>query len=342
MTQPGDRAPACYGVGTNGVFYSLEEQYGRAVVLILAGYAAAPKLSGLMAEFHACQASFGARDADVLLLVDDNPSLLGLGDGSAIRTIDAGDFLGRCGVGVSGSAVLVLDRNMRIVLRSNPSPTVVADCLACLDALPREAAHAVSQPAPAIVLPHLLPRDLCRSLIDRFESSPTIDGEVARIDAAGNARSVVDHAKKYRRDMPIAEHDALHQMLSETLLSRCAPEIAKAFQARIAHVDRILVSRYDAQAGWFRRHRDNTADNVAFREWALSLNLNTGDYEGGHLLFPEYNNHRYAPPTGGGLIFSTSVLHEAAPVTLGRRYVLLTFFHSEAAEARRQAYFAKT
>jgi hypothetical protein len=36
------------------------------------------------------------------------------------------------------------------------------------------------------------------------------------------------------------------------------------------------------------------------------------------------------------------VLHEAAPVTCGLRYVLLTFFHSDAAEARRVAHIART
>ena len=45
-------------------------------------------------------------------------------------------------------------------------------------------------------------------------------------------------------------------------------------------------------ADWFRRHHDNAASNVAFREYALSVNLNTGEYKGGDLLFPEYNNHR--------------------------------------------------
>ena len=88
-------------------------------------------------------------------------------------------------------------------------------------------------------------------------------------------------------------------------------------------------------ADWFRRHHDNAASNVAFKEYALSVNLNPGEYEGGDLLFPEYNNHRYCPPTGGGIIFS--LLDEAAPVTSGRRYVLLTFMHGEAAEARRLA-----
>ena len=64
------------------------------------------------------------------------------------------------------------------------------------------------------------------------------------------------------------------------------------------------------------------------------MNLNAEDYDGGHLLFPEYNSHRYKPGTGAGVIFSCSLLHEAAPVTRGRRYVLLTFFHDAEAQAR--------
>jgi predicted 2-oxoglutarate/Fe(II)-dependent dioxygenase YbiX len=196
----------------------------------------------------------------------------------------------------------------------------------------------VTQPAPILLLPNLLPRDVCRALIERFESSPTIDGEVARVDAAGIVRSVIDHKKKHRRDLMISPDEDLHVILRDILLSRCAPEIARAFQVHVAYTDRILISRYDDNGGWFRRHRDNAAENVAFREFALSLNLNTEEYEGGHVLFPEYNDHRYRAPTGAGAIFSTAVLHEAAPVTKGHRYVLLTFLHSAAAEVRRQAY----
>ena len=93
--------------------------------------------------------------------------------------------------------------------------------------------------------------------------------------------------------------------------------------------------------GYFRRHRDNGAENVTFREFAPSVNLNTGDYEGGALRFPEYSDHWYRPGIGAGIIFSASLLHEAMPVTRGRRYVLLTFFHGEAAEVRRVAYEAR-
>ena len=77
-------------------------------------------------------------------------------------------------------------------------------------------------------------------------------------------------------------------------------------------------------------------ESVAFRQFALSVNLNA-EYEGGYLLFPEFNDHRYRPGIGGGILFSTSLLHEATPVTRGHRYVLLTFLHDARAEARRVA-----
>jgi predicted 2-oxoglutarate/Fe(II)-dependent dioxygenase YbiX len=338
--QAGERPPLCYGMSPDRAFYSFEEQYGRGAVLILAGAKSGlpPVLAaGMVPHLD----SFSIRNADVLFLVAENPARLfgGMLASVPIRTIDCGNFLSRCGVGPSDTLVLVLDRNLRIGLRLSPEEDadVAGACLACLDALPSEAARDVAMPAPIIVLPNLLPQALCRHLIELFEISPTIDGAVARVDAAGNVCSVVDHSKKSRRDMMIPADSELHRALRVTLLARCAPEIAKAFQNHTSYTDRILVSRYDHAAGWFRRHRDNAASNVAFREFALSVNLNTGEYQGGDLLFPEYNDHRYCPPMGGGIIFSTSLLHEAAPVTSGRRYALLTFLHGEAAEAGRLA-----
>jgi predicted 2-oxoglutarate/Fe(II)-dependent dioxygenase YbiX len=330
-------------------FYSFEEQYGRPAVLLLAGSDAVAESRPVIDGLAQHQAEFAARNADVLLLVDDNPRALWPDDPASVplRMIDCGNFLQRCGIGRTDTVVLVLDRNLRVALRlpafgSPPSgqSSIISACLACLDQLPHEEPRDSTMPAPVIMLPNLLARSLCRSLIDRFESSPTIDGEIARIDARGIVRSVVDHAKKHRRDLMIPPDDDLHSILHIALLGRCAPEIAKAFHATVSYMDRILIAHYDDTGGWFRRHRDDAADNVAFREFAISVNLNTEEYRGGHLHFPEYNDHRYHPSTGTGMIFSTSVLHEAAPVTSGRRYVLLTFFHSDAAERRRRTYLA--
>jgi predicted 2-oxoglutarate/Fe(II)-dependent dioxygenase YbiX len=336
----GRRVPACYGMTSDRSFYSFNEQYGRCTVLLLVGADATDQLPAMLRAFGPSLDHLAGRDTDVLLILQDDPAAQ-LGDALAllpIRAIGCGTFLSRCGLGPHETGVLVLDRNLRTALWRCPAsePSVVTACLACLDALPNEPARDVLAPAPVIVLPNLFPRALCQTLIGLFESSPTIEGEIACVSAAGVASNVVDHAKKRRRDMIIAEGTGLHRILRDMLLDRCRPEIAKAFQCDVRHTDRLLLSRYDV-GGWFRKHRDNDSESVSFREFALSVNLNTGDYQGGRLMFPEYNDHRHEPPAGGGIIFSTSVLHEAAPVTQGSRYVLLTFFHGEAAETRRQA-----
>ena len=61
----------------------------------------------------------------------------------------------------------------------------------------------------------------------------------------------------------------------------------------------------------------------------MTLNLNTNGYTGGQLRFPEFGPDLYEPERGGAIVFSSSLLHEATPVTAGRRYVLLGFFFGE-------------
>jgi predicted 2-oxoglutarate/Fe(II)-dependent dioxygenase YbiX len=345
---PGDRMPFCYGMTADRQFYSFEAQAGRPAAVILANAACLDDLARMVGDFARRSDALARHNADVLVLGDEDvvralPDRLPAR--CRIKVVDCGaSFLAQCSVPRGATAVVLLDRALRVAMRLSPGQPVdaAAACLACLDELPREEAREVSLPAPVLLLPNLLPRALCRALMEQFESGPSVDGGMATIDAAGKPQTRIDHAKKHRRDLPITPDDAMHATLRDALLHRCAPEIAKAFQVKIAHTDRILLARYDAPGGCFLRHRDNMAENVAFREFAISVNLNTEEYEGGHLTFPEYNDHRYRPPTGAGVIFSASMLHEAAAVSRGRRYVLLTFLHSDAAEARRRAYDAGT
>ncbi|MET0361438.1 MAG: 2OG-Fe(II) oxygenase, partial [Sphingobium sp.] len=89
---------------------------------------------------------------------------------------------------------------------------------------------------------------------------------------------------------------------------------------------------YDAQSGgWFRPHKDNTTMGTAHRRFAVSINLNAEDYDGGELRFPEFGPRTHRPPTGGAIVFSCSLLHEATPVTRGSRYCILPFLYDEAA-----------
>jgi predicted 2-oxoglutarate/Fe(II)-dependent dioxygenase YbiX len=235
--------------------------------------------------------------------------------------------------------VLATDRALRLaaLARGDRAEAAVMQTLAALAALPREPQRVTSCPAPVLVVPGVLDAYACARLIDRFEGGEHVEGAMASVDRADGLVNRVDAAKKHRRDLVLDPAEALHAEVMAALSGRLIPEIAKAFQAQVAFVDRVLIARYDDTGGYFRRHRDNSSPHVAFREFAVSLNLNTGDYEGGGLIFPEFNDCEHQPPRGAAGVFSASLLHEASPVTRGRRYVLLTFLHGHAAEARRLA-----
>ncbi|MGZ6015588.1 MAG: 2OG-Fe(II) oxygenase, partial [Phenylobacterium sp.] len=183
----------------------------------------------------------------------------------------------------------------------------------------------------------IMPPDLCRRLIDHFEASPHAAGVMASF-SDGAAYAKLDESKKRRRDTELTADSPLFAEVLHVLAARVIPEIKRAYQVEIANADRILIARYDDTGGYFKRHRDNAAPHTAFREFAVSLNLNTHEYEGGELLFPEYDDHRYNPPAGGAMVFSASLLHEAAPVTKGSRYVLLSFLGSAEAQAKLDAW----
>jgi predicted 2-oxoglutarate/Fe(II)-dependent dioxygenase YbiX len=111
--------------------------------------------------------------------------------------------------------------------------------------------------------------------------------------------------------------------------------MVKAFHFQGFWFEPFIVMGYDAgRADFFRPHRDNLIPALANRRFALTLNLNTDDYEGGDLRFPEYGDEVYGAPAGGAVVFSCSLLHEALPVTRGRRFALLSFMRSDAPASR--------
>ena len=155
-------------------------------------------------------------------------------------------------------------------------------------------------------------------------------------DVNGQTVQVYDGDHKRRRDQVI-EDETLRNQAMHRLHDRLAPEIHKAFQFRVTRIERHIVACYSsADGGHFRAHRDNTTKGTAHRRFAVSLNLNTGEYEGGNLRFPEFGRQIYQPPAGGAVVFSCSLLHEATPVTRGKRYMFLPFLYDDAAAGLRQ------
>ncbi|MFC7609994.1 2OG-Fe(II) oxygenase [Teichococcus aestuarii] len=114
------------------------------------------------------------------------------------------------------------------------------------------------------------------------------------------------------------------------------PELWRAFRFRAASFEAPRLGCYDAaNAGGFGAHRDNRTPFTAHRRFAMSLNLNTGEYQGGALRFPEFGPDLYEPEAGGAALFCCDLLHEAQPVTQGRRFALFTFL-TDAAGAEQE------
>lgn len=181
--------------------------------------------------------------------------------------------------------------------------------------------------APVLAVPNVLDHDHCRRLMTLWEQQPKIDNTVA---SAEDGTNIADPNTKIRTDIIIPEASPEGRELFEVLSRRLLPEVLKGFGFRVSRGEHFKIGCYDAvSGGHFAPHRDNTTPQTEHRRYALTLNLNTGEYEGGFLRFPEYGPQLYAPPAGGAAVFSCSLLHQAVPVTRGRRFVIVGFFWGE-------------
>jgi predicted 2-oxoglutarate/Fe(II)-dependent dioxygenase YbiX len=199
---------------------------------------------------------------------------------------------------------------------------------------PPDAHAGVPLTAPVLIVPRVFERPLCQRLIDYYEAAGGTPSGVMR-ERDGKTVGVLDDFKR-RRDATI-EDAALRDLALHRIRTRLTPEIAKAFQFEATRIERYIVACYDAgDGGYFKPHRDNTTAGTAHRKFAVSINLNAEGFEGGDLRFPEFGSRTYRPPTGGAVVFSCSLLHEATPVTRGTRYAFLPFLFDEAGAQLRE------
>jgi len=337
----GDHAPLFRGVTLAGRAFRLEAAAGQPQLLVFLG--ALDRSAGAL--LRALEAAFAGAGVGLLAATD--------ADGDAARA-----FVAACGTAAeiapqagaiarlytaeaARPLVLVLDPNLRVLDRIEAADPIVA-VAAVGGALSRIAAAAaidVACQAPVLLVPEVLSPALCRGLIRAFDEGAQEPSGSMKEAEGGRVVEVLDPAFKIRSDVLLTKAHPLYAEVRDGIGRRVLPEIRKAFHCDARRIERFLVARYDAATGgYFRRHRDNTTPATAHRRFAMTLNLNAEAHEGGHLRFPEYAPHRYRPPTGHAIIFSGSLLHEATDVTRGVRYALLSFFHTDADEALREAY----
>ena len=263
-------------------------------------------------------------DGDGWLLLCDGerkfvPLLLAQGGGVAF---------GQSGLGLR-LRVIVLDANQRVAGSFDSRPLLAAaEQLANLANWVRsdDGGEQVirTAAAPVLVLPRVFEREFCTQVIRLWEKGDHKDSGVS--SRYGNVGMLdLKRTEDYQINEPI-----MQKAISDRLAYRVGPELTKvfAFDRQFAFDAHVVLSYSAEGKHFFSAHRDNGAPTTTDRAFAVSLNLND-DFEGGELVFPEYAGVKVSPPAGAAAIFSCSVLHQALPVTRGRRFVLTTFFRQK-------------
>lgn len=237
---------------------------------------------------------------------------------------------------------VVLDPLMRVyaVIPMDDVTAHNAALTRLLVSLPDIDAHAgVPMHAPVLIVPRVFEPGICRELIRLYEGQGGKPSGFMR-QKDGVTVGMLDPTFKKRKDFMFEsqpEYEPLRAAIRARLIRRLVPEIRKAFQYEVTRMERYVVACYEGEdGGFFRRHRDNTTTGTAHRRFACTLNLNAEDYDGGELVFPEFGTRTYRAPTGGAVIFSCSLLHEATTVTRGTRFAFLPFLYDDAAAKIRQ------
>ena len=321
---PGDPVPILPLKDAAGEAVNLWDQSlaGRAVLLWFSGPAPSDDVRAALTR------EIAELDAFETIAYEVSPGGTAPSAGTTLKqAIDGGTAAQSLGAAVPGYAVL--DAARRLV--GTYSDDGLGQALAtCRDLFGRTAPNAVGAQPPVLIVPGLFEPELCRRLIEHWNVS---EKRADTVSSVSHGDAYASAAFKKRRDVWIAEPDLL-RLLQQRIGRRAVPEIKKAFNFRVVHGEVMRIGCYDsADGGYFRAHRDNTTPYTAHRQFAMSVNLNTGEYEGGDVHFPEYGRQLYRPDVGGAVVFSCSILHEAMPVTKGRRFGLFTFLFDE--EGRR-------
>ena len=344
---PGDRAPNFVLPDHNGKFTMFYDQVsGRPSILLFAGAFQPPILPSSILAFESRAIALDAAGVDVFCIslaakqaVQAMSPKMHLWSDPERKITEA--FLKQLGNGGcralegGGSVAALLDANQRVltVLEGTGDDLVnsVLEFYAKRPAVPPKQLRRAT--APVLIIPDLLDPEMCKALIDMFNTGKVEEGTVGSV-LSGQELQRVHHTRKKRLDYKIEDPEQ-QRTLQNVIGRRIAPELSKASHFEGFRFDRFLVCRYAAdREDRFRTHRDNVSPETADRRFAMTLNLNGDEYEGGELVFPEYGPDGYKPGNGGAVVFSCSLLHEALPVTKGVRYALLTFLRAPAPTQR--------
>ena len=222
--------------------------------------------------------------------------------------------------GMADPGAVLLDAAHRIVsifpLRALPDLPLYVRPL--LDSLSEQESHTH---APVLIVPNALSRELCAELIACWRESDTVPF-TDRFGETPDAHRIVTHRVDHW-----LRPGRLASAVSTSIARRVVPEMRRAFHFQPDAVEQYRIGCYaPSRMQGFRPHRDNTSAETADRRYSLSISLNTEEYTGGYLRFPEYGPREYRLSSGGALVFSSSLVHFVTSVISGERFALISHF----------------
>lgn len=230
-------------------------------------------------------------------------------------------------------ATVVLRPNHHVIAILKEPEAQARDALAVIERLARERKAMLMAPhPPVLIVLDVLGAEDCRRLIKVYETR----GKVFLEPKHGDDKMTTDYKMRIpeygrgdRVDHWLIEADT-NAFIDGRLRSRLFPETRRAFQYEITRREVMRIGCYTgSRGGELHGHRDDSEPIAAHRRFAMSINLNTEEFAGGELRFPEFGDQRYRPDTGAAIVFSSSLLHEAMDVSEGTRFVLLAFLFGE-------------
>ena len=228
--------------------------------------------------------------------------------------------------------IVLADANRRILSldRNLTSLDALKRLIDSLSVIPVPDPERVGAIAPVLYLKSVFEPTFCQTLIRAWQTQGNQrSGVIQASGLVGESVHTFDASFKERRDHLVVDPD-LVEGINLRFARRVLPEIEKALPRQVSGYEQLKVVCYEAnQSGHFTAHRDNIHDRHKHRRFALTLNLNSDEYEGGDLRFPEYGSGLYRPSSGDAVVFSCSLLHEVTKVSAGRRFALLTFMYDE-------------
>ena len=321
--RPGDMLPALSLPQPDGTAFDTAGQSiaGAHRVLVLGRPLSGPRLDAAVARAQ-------TRGATLLVIAASKPD--GAARGGPVRLFDeAGKLF--AGLGLPDGGAAVISPRGRLTFAAAGEDALDR----ALATLPEPDAPAPVRRggAPVLLIPEILEPDFVARLLRHWEAG---EKSADRVASAGGAAGAAANIKR-RADVFLDDRD-LYLGFQRRIERRVVPEMWRAFRFRAASFEAPRIGCYDAAvAGAFGAHRDNRTPYTAHRRFAMSLNLNTGEYEGGTVRFAEFGAEEYEPDAGGAIIFCCDLLHEATPVTRGKRFAIFTFFtDAEGAQQERR------